>query len=99
MMASLVVVTFVSIVTPTLASADTCLGALGIFSAFSSACPCPEVCTGGTGSCEAVLGAPDRCTGSCEEQCDPSQCGTDACAHAAAEFGNNAEHMVTGLMT
>jgi len=78
-------------------SADTCFGAVNILTAFSSACRCPEVCTGGTGSCAVDQGAAGRCSGSCEEQCDPSQCGTDACSQAAEDFGRNAEQMVTGF--
>jgi len=76
----------------------TCSGAVQILSSMSSACPgCSDACTGGTGSCDVGEGEEGRCTGECEEVCDPTQCGTKACSDAAESLGTNVEKMMTAF--
>jgi len=77
----------------------TCGGAVQILSSLSTSCPCPELCTGGTGSCDVGEGEEGRCTGECEEKCDSTQCGTDACSDAAVSMATNAEEMLAGLQS
>ena len=102
------VVALLAVVPPVLATEQldlnsydlaTCEGAYGLLVyATSTVCPCAEVCTG-TGSCDVDKDEEGRCDGDCEDACDPSVCGTDACKTAGDFAFANTEGMLEGFAT
>eukprot|EP00747_Dinoflagellata_sp_TGD_P170675 gnl/TRDRNA2_/TRDRNA2_202835_c0_seq1.p1 gnl/TRDRNA2_/TRDRNA2_202835_c0~~gnl/TRDRNA2_/TRDRNA2_202835_c0_seq1.p1 ORF type:complete len:174 (-),score=21.10 gnl/TRDRNA2_/TRDRNA2_202835_c0_seq1:56-577(-) len=90
-----VVMSFIAM-TPT--SAQTCSDAMSKWEVFFGSCMCSEECIGGTGHCKwGGDGGVDRCSGKCEEKCDPTVCGTEACSTAGNDLITNADTVVAGL--
>ena len=50
---------------------STCLGSYALLQGLQELyCECPEVCEGGTGSCDVDEDSDEYCTGDCEDDCD-----------------------------